>query len=299
VDLFHAMNVFVSVADNLSFSQAARALHMSRPSVTRAVAFVEEDVGAQLLVRTTRSVALTPAGELYLRDCRRILESVQEARDVASGSHAELRGEVVITAPTMFGRLHVLPVLEGFLTAHPEVRARALLVNRIVDLVDEGVDVGVRIGPLRRQSHMAARVGQVSSVVVASPGYLAGRDPITHPDDLSRHRIVSHLGAFHAPRWGFAGGDVALEPTVAVNDTLAALELAERGFGVTRLLSYQAADALARGALVRLLPDYELDPWPVHLVYPAGRRVPSRTRAFLDFATDALRARAASNWRVR
>ena len=284
------MAVFVAVAEELSFSAAARRLRMSRPAVTRAVGALEDAVGVQLLVRTTRKVMLSQVGERYLEDCRRILEAVTEAGDAARGSHSEPVGLLTITAPLVFGRLHVAPVMGSFLEAWPALSARLLLLDRVVNLVEEGIDVAIRIGDMPDSAQQAVRVGEVRHTLVGSPDYLARHGPPPDPGALRDHVLVSHSAR---RQWRFVGGAASLAPRATVNDAQTAVDMATAGFGLTQVLSYQCASAVSAGALVRLLPEHELPPIPVRIVWSAGRRVPARTRAFIDHAAEALRERLA------
>lgn len=285
------MAVFSRVAELQSFAGAARALNMSRPAVSRAIAFLEDQVGAELLARTTRSVALSQVGAAYLEDCRRILEAVAEAEAAAAGRFSTPSGRLVLTAPVQFGRLHVLPVLHAFLREHAEVSAHLMLVDRLVRLVDEGVDVGVRIGELDDSAMRAIRVGEVVPWVVASPDYLARRGVPRTPDELVQHDIVSQTHLMRLRDWTFGPRRVDVEPRVLCNDIQAVLDLVAAGSGLARVLSYQAVPGLRSGALTRVLTEHEPAPIPVHLIHPGGRRVPARTRAFLDFARGALGSR--------
>jgi DNA-binding transcriptional LysR family regulator len=294
MDRLEAMAIFVAVAERRSFSAAADARGLSRPSVSRAVASLEDAVGAQLLIRTTRRVSLSRVGERYLDDCRRILEAVAEADDSARGASVDPSGLLVLTAPVLFGRLHALPMLQRFLTAYPEVRARVLLLDRVTDLIEEGIDVAIRIGALPDSSQRAIRVGEVSRVCVVAPGYLARSGPLASLDDLPDHILVSHS---HRPHWRLRGGKHPVEARIRVNDAQAAVDLAVRGFGITQVLSYQSGPAVARGELVRVLTGHEPEPLPVHLVTPPGRTT-ARTRAFLDHAAVALREVAQGGWQA-
>ncbi len=299
MDRFHAMNVFVAVAEHASFAKAARELHMSRPSVTRAIAALEDSVGAELLVRTTRTVALSQAGERYLNDCRRILEAVAEADASASGSYTTPKGRLVITAPVMFGRLHVAPVIHSFLQREPEVHAHALFLDRVVNLVEEGFDIGVRIGHLEDSALRATRVGEVTPWIVASPSYLDTHGEPKTPRELTSHTLLTYNGFSNRLHWQFGGAKpikISVTPRLLINDTHTTISLVEEGLGLARVLSYQAGAGIANGSLVRVLTPWEPKPVPVHLIYPGGRRTPARTRAFLTHATEALRARAASGW---
>lgn len=294
MDQLHAMRVFVAVAEHLSFAGAARALHMSRPAVTRAVAALEDSLGVELLTRTTRQVTLSQVGARYLEDCRRILEAVAEADDDASGSTATPRGQLTLTAPVMFGRLHVAPVVHAFLAAAPEVNVRLLLLDRVVNLVEEGIDVGVRIGHLEDSTLVAVRIGEVTPLILASPGYLAVRGEPCAPEALAEHTLIAHLNHLRRLEWRLGGPQprsVPVAPRLVLNDVHAAVMMASAGLGLIRAFSYQVAAELEAGTLVRVLQPWEPAPVPVHLIHPGGRRVPARTRAFLDHAAEALRER--------
>ncbi len=292
------MEVFVRVVDEGSFSGAARALRVSAPSVTRAVASLEDHLDTQLLTRTTRRLALTDAGGRYVEDCRRILSELDTAEAAATGAFVRAKGTLRVTAPVMFGQSHVLPVLGEFLDLHPAVDARTLFLDRIVHLIDEGMDVAVRIGHLPDSSLRAIRVGSVRSVVVAAPPYLEEHGPPLEPEDLLHHDVVA-VSRSQAPsvQWDFGVDEtrsVTLEPRLCANTIAAGLHAAESGWGVTRLLSYQVHDAIAAGRLVRVLADDERGPIPVHLVHPDARHVSAKVRAFLEFAGAKLRVRLAA-----
>ncbi len=286
------MEVFVRVVDDGSFAAAGRSLQMSPPSVTRAIASLEVQVGARLLTRTTRRLALTEAGRRYVEDCRRILSDVAEAEAVAAGSFARPTGTLHVTAPVEFGRRHVLPVLGAFLDRHPTVRGRALLLNRVVDLVDEGLDVAVRIGPLPDSSLRAIRVGYVRRVIVAAPAYLAEHGTPEVPQDLIHHDVLAMTSSSASTaRWRFAQTHVTVTPRLRCNEVAGVLQCVEAGRGLTRLLSYQVHDALEGDRVHRVLVDHEPPADPVHLVHPQGRQPSAKLRAFLEFAADALRTR--------
>lgn len=296
MDRFHAMTVFSAVADKRSFAGAARELAMSRPAVSRAIAFLEDTVGVELLVRTTRNVALTQAGARYLEDCRAILEAVAEADAALLDRVKTPTGELKLTAPAMFGRMHVLPIVADYLAANAGVRVHTMLLDRVVNLAEEGVELGVRIGHLEDSSQVAIRVGEVVRVTVASPAYLARAGTPLHPDELTTHRVIGHVHDGAATAWRYPGQRVALEPVFSVNDTRGCVEMARRGLGITRPLSYQVGEDLLSGRLVRLLEDHEPPHIPVHLIHRGGPRLPARIRAFLDLAAPRLRARSAAGW---
>lgn len=295
MDRADQMAVFVEVAERGSFVQAARRLGRSPAAVTRAIAELETRLGVRLLNRTTRAVALTEAGLGLLAGARRVLADFDEIEQAAAGQGRAPRGELAVTAPIVFGRRHVTPIVTEFLARYPDVNVRLVLLDRPVDLMEEGIDIAVRIGVLPDSSAVATQIGAVHRVVVAAPSYLAHHVAPDTPDDLSRHTVISFTGIGGAERWPFAGGlgDIAVKvsPRLTVSTAEAALDAAIGGFGITRLLSYQAAEALAEGTLVRLLPANEIRDLPVHLLYPAGRHPAPKLRAFVDFAGPRLRRR--------
>lgn len=298
MDRTDAIAVFIAVADYGSFAAAARRLGRSPASVTRAVADLESRLGVRLLTRTTRAVSTTEAGQRFLGGAKRVLADLDEIERAAAGQGTAPRGELRLTAPILFGRLHVLPIVTEFLDRFPEVQAALALVDRPVDLVEEGLDVAVRIGALGESSAVATRVGALRRIVVASPDYLARRGTPQRPADLTDHAVVAFSGIAGVEHWVFreAAGDenVAIRPRLVVSTAEAAIDAARAGFGLTRVLSYQAAEDVARGSLRRVLPGYEGDEVPIHLVYPGGRHPPPKLRAFLDFTTPRLRRRCAA-----
>jgi DNA-binding transcriptional LysR family regulator len=295
VDRLEAMSVFAAVAEAQGFSAAARRLGIPLATVSRKVSELEAHLGAQLLARTTRRVSLTDTGRQYFEACRRILDDVAEAERAASGEYRSPRGELIITAPIVFGRLHIVPVVTEFLKAYGQVDVQMRLVDRVVDLLDEHIDVALRIGELPDSSLIAVRIGSIGRVVGASPAYLAAHGAPTHPRELAEHHAVTFAGLSSAKEWSFqVGGATSRFPVrsrLTVNTAEAALEAAIAGAGLTRVLSYQAAAAVHDGRLVRVLRDFEPEPNPISLVYPSGRLVPLKLRAFLDFAVPRLKAR--------
>ena len=287
------MRVFVRVAESGGFAGAARALSMSPAAVTRAVAALEAMIGARLFIRTTRSVKLTEAGGRYLEDCRRILAEIAEAEATAAGSTATPIGVLTLTAPVQFGRLYVLPVVTDYLARHPAVAARALFLDRIVNLIEEGIDVGVRIGHLADSGLTATRVGSVRRVVCAAPSYLERHGVPETPRDLRDHAVIGASNPGTLPEWRFGPEGrttVGVHARLVCNTVDAALAAALDGWGIARLLSYQVASAVAEGRLRILLTDDEEAPVPIHVVSPEGRRAPAKTRAFVDLAAARLRA---------
>lgn len=294
MDRFRELTTFVAVAEAGAFNAAARQMNVSPPAVTRLVTALEGRIGARLFTRTTRHVALTEAGRRLLADATRILAELEEAEASAAGAHQSPRGELRVTAPVMFGQRHIAPILRDYLDAYPEVSATVLFVDRIVDLIDEGLDVAVRIGELPDSILSATRVGAVRRVTVASPGYLAAHGMPEMPEDLKQHRIVQPIGLLRAPEWVFVAGGktrmVRLTPRLTVNTVAAALDAARAGWGITNLLSYQAAAELSDGDLVEVLQGFEDRRMPVHLVHSEGRRAAAKVRTFVDFAGARLRS---------
>lgn len=294
MDRIETMGLFVAIAEAGSLAAAARRLRLSVQSVSRKLQALEDHLGARLLTRTTRHLALTEEGRHYVEACRRILADVEEAERGVAGRHDEPRGTLAVTAPVVFGRLHVLPALMAFLDAFRGVQARLVLVDRVVDLIEEGIDVAVRIGALPDSSLIALRVGTLRRVICASPGYLARRGAPVRPDDLADHDCVTFAGISSTDRWGFR--DEGRERTVPVRSRLivttaeAAVDAAVAGLGVVRLLSYQVAAAVADGRLRLLLEPFEPAEVPVHLVSVETRFAPARVRAFIDFSAPRLRA---------
>ncbi|KQQ12777.1 LysR family transcriptional regulator [Methylobacterium sp. Leaf122] len=293
MDRLQGMRVFVRVAESGGFAGAARALSMSPAAVTRAVAALEAVIGARLFIRTTRSVKLTEAGGRYLEDCRRILAEIAEAEATAAGSTATPTGVLTLTAPVQFGRLYVLPVVTDYLARHPAVAVRALFLDRIVNLIEEGIDVGVRIGHLADSGLTATRVGSVRRVVCAAPSYLERHGVPETPRDLRDHAVIGASNPGTLPEWRFGPegrSTVSVHARLVCNTVDAALAAALDGWGIARLLSYQVASAVAEGRLRILLTDDEEAPVPIHVVSPEGRRAPAKTRAFVDLAAARLRA---------
>jgi len=299
MDRFHAIQVFVKVADCGGFAAAARELAMSPPTVTRAVAMLEDRLGTRLLVRTTRSVGLTESGERFLRDGRRILLELEEAEETAAGSYAAPRGELRVTAPVLFGRMLVTPILADFLDRYPLLEAQTLFVDRVVNLIDEGLDVAIRIGDLPDSSLTAIHVGKIRRVVCASPEYINNNGLPRHPNDLSRHRLIQSLAIESAREWKFLENgkriSVPLKPRLRINTNDAVIHLVVRGWGLSRLLSYQIAPDLAGGRVRIVLDAFELPPMPIHVLHQEGRMVSPKVRAFVDFMVERLRADSALN----
>jgi len=288
------MTTFVAVVDSGGFASAARKLHLSPPMVTRAVAELEERLGLRLLSRTTRVVRVTDAGAAYAEDCRRILAEIEEAETAATGRHATPRGTLTLTAPVLFGQLHVTAVLVDYLKQFPEVDAQCLFLDRVVNLVEEGIDVAVRIGELPDSSLQAVRVGRVRRVLVAAPAYLQAHGAPRRPEDLAEHTIASASGVSPVSEWRFndAGTPLVqrLQPRLRTTTNDSAIAAVLGGLGITRLLSYQVAAHVRSGALQLVLEDFEPKPMPVHVAHREGRRATQRVRAFVDLAVERLRS---------
>ena len=299
MDRLQAMTTFVAVVDSGGFARAARKLNLSPPVVTRAVAELEERLGLRLLTRTTRIVRVTDAGARFAEDCRRILADIDEAETLATGTHAAPRGTLSLTAPVLFGQLYVTPILVRYLQQYPEVDAQCLFLDRVVNVVEEGVDVAVRIGELPDSSLRAARVGRVRRVLVAAPAYLEAQGMPRRPEELARHAIVSASGVTPVSEWRFNDGGKPLlqrlQPRLRTTTNDSAIAAAVAGLGITRLLSYQVAAHVRSGALQILLEEFEGAPLPVHVLHHEGRRATQKVRAFIDLAVDMLRADPALN----
>lgn len=289
------MRAFVSVADLEGFAPAARKLGLSASAVTRLIASLENHLGARLLQRTTRSVTLTDIGARYLERARRILGDVEEAEASAQAERTQPSGRLVVSAPLMFGRLHVGPMMSAYLTKYPDVSAELRLSDRMVNLVDEGVDIAARIGHLADSSVVARAVGDMRRVVVASPRYLKARGTPSKPSDLAGHEIIQFVGASSLSEWRFTEGGREIRISHAsrftTNSTHAAVLHAEQGGGLIGVLAYQAADSIKAGRLKIVLADYEPPPMPIHLVYPTSRLLSAKVRAFVDLVV------AQANWR--
>jgi DNA-binding transcriptional LysR family regulator len=294
MDRLESMTLLVAAVEAGSLSAAARRLHVPPATMSRKVSELESHLRTRLLVRSTRRLGLTEAGRSYVEACKRILEDVAEAERAAAGEYRVPRGELVVAAPIVFGRLHLVPVIAEFLLAHGEIDVRLALADRMVSLFEERVDVAVRIGELPDSSLIATRVGSIRRVACASPAYLARRGTPRSPDELRAHDCVTFDALGSASAWSFTIGKsesaIAVRSRLVVNTAEAAVDATIAGAGVTRVLSYQVADALRTGALAVVLEDFEPAAWPVSLIYPGGRLLPLKVRAFLDFAAPRLKA---------
>ncbi|MBI1169956.1 LysR family transcriptional regulator [bacterium] len=297
MDRLEAMEVLLQVVEAGSLSAAGRKLGLPLTTVSRRIAELETHLGARLLLRSNRSVSLTEAGGAYVAACKRILAQVTEAEEAAGGAYSAARGELTVTAPMVFGRLHVLPVVTEFLRAYPDIDFRLSLADRLLHLQDDHVDVAIRIGALPDSSLRVVRLGAVRRVACASPAYIADRGAPLEPEDLARHACISFTGLGPAERWTFgaSGPDhvVTVRPRLFVSTAEAAIDAAVAGIGVTRVLSYQVAGALAAGELHTVLKPWEPPAIPVSLLYDGQGVMPLKLRAFLDFAGPRLKARLA------
>ncbi len=299
MDRLHLMTVFVAVAEEESFAGGARRLGMSPPAVTRAVAALEERLSVKLLNRTTRYVRATEAGQRYLDDSRRIIAELDEADEAAAGINAEPRGHLAVTAPVLFGKLFVLPGIMEYLRCHPAMEVSALFVDRVVNLLEEGLDVGVRIGELPDSSMKAIRVGSVRRVMCASPGYLDMHGTPHTLAGLSGHTLIAASAVTPTQEWKFGKGagqsSVRVKPRLTVNTNDAAVEAAAQGFGITRLLSYQVAAYLASGQLKIVLPEFEPASMPIHVLHREGHYASAKIRSFVDLIAARIRENPALN----
>jgi DNA-binding transcriptional LysR family regulator len=294
MDRLEAMSILVTATDAGSLSAAARRLGTPLATVSRKVSELEAHLNTRLLNRSSRRLTLTEAGQSYVAACKRILDDVEEAERAASGEYSAPRGDLIITAPIVFGRLHVLPVVTAFLEAYPEINIRLVQADRTANLAEEHIDLAVRIGELPDSSMIAVRIGTIRRVVCGSPAYLAARGIPRHPSDLAAHDCIAFEGPVSLSAWTFVTGNsettVTVRPRLSVNTAEAAIDAAVAGLGLTRVLSYQTASARHAGTLALVLEEFELTPWPVSLVYPARQLLPLKLRAFIDFAAPRLKA---------
>jgi DNA-binding transcriptional LysR family regulator len=303
MDRFEAMRTLVAAIDGGSLSAASRSLGVPLPTVSRRVSDLEAHLNAQLVVRTSRKLLLTDAGQAFVATCRRVLDEWDEAERAAAGEYRVPRGDMLITAPIMFGRMHVEPVVLDFLKAFPDINVRLVLADYVVDIVENHVDLAVRIGPLPDSSLVATRLGTVRWITCASPAYLGERGRPDSLEALDRHDCIAFERLHAADIWTFRrargpkGGEtiaVPIHPRFAVNTADGAIDAALAGAGIARILSYQAAEAIRDGRLVVVLEDFEPEPLPVHLVHMGQAIMPLKLRAFADFATPRLKRRLAA-----
>lgn len=294
MDRFNELKVFVSVAENGGFAKAAARLRSSPPAVTRTVAALEQRVGVQLFNRTTRMVSMTEAGRRFLEHARRILTDLDVAESELAGESTMPSGHLTITSPVTMGRMMLPSIVTDFLHAHPHVTAKVLLFDRITNLIEEGIDVGLRVGQLPDSSLIARQVGEVRRILVASPAYLSKHGRPKDPTDLKRHSMIAFTGLLPSREWVFGEGKTArritLKPRFEINDAAAAIAAAEGGGGITIALSYMVARQIGERRLQQVLGSFAPSAVPVQLVYPESRLVAPKVRAFVDYAAPKLRS---------
>lgn len=294
MDRFQLMSVFISVVEEQGFAAAARRLNMSAPAVTRSIAALEEHLGVKLLQRSTRVVRTTDAGHRYLEDARRIIQEVEIADEIASGINSTARGLLTVTAPVLFGRMFVMPGIVNYLRQYPLTSVSVMFVDRSVNLLEEGIDVGVRIGHLPDSNMRAIRVGSVRIVLCASPEYLQQNGIPETPDNLQEHQMIASRAGNHLLDLRFKTHgrerEMQFKSRLSTNTNDAAMEAALQGFGITRLLSYQVGTHLASGALQTVLTAWEPDPLPIHILHSEGRCSASKVRSFVDLMAEQLRS---------
>lgn len=296
MDQLHLMRVFAAVAEHESFASAAKALDMSAPAVSRAIASLETNLGVTLLKRTTRFVRATEAGLSYLEDTRRILEDIERANQAVMGINTQPKGNLTITAPVLFGQRHVLPVVLAYLQRYPETKVSAAFVDRTVNLLEEGFDLGIRIGELKDSSMRARKLGEVSLVTVASPSYIQCYGQPAHPNQLKQHTLIASSSNDFSRDWQFMeqGSKLSqrIQPRLTVTTNQAAIDAAISGLGIARAVSYQVADVLERQQLSLILTDYQPKPLPIHIIHQESHHSSSKVRAFIDLMLELFEQQA-------
>ena len=298
MDRLHLINVFVAVVDTQGFAGAARKLNLSPPAVTRAINELETYLGVRLLNRTTRIVKVTEAGARYAEDCRGVLSHLSEADESASGLHGTPRGRLTITAPVGFGAIYVTPIVTEYLARYPEVTASCWFMDRVVNMLDEGVDVGVRIGELTDSSMQAIRVGRMRLLICATPAYLAEHGEPKSPEDLAEHMIIAASGATLTSEWRMSSQGtpsvIKIRPRLITTTSDTAIAAALTGFGLTNVLAYKVTKHLREGRLRAVLSDFEPPALPVHVLHREGRHATQKARRFIDLAVERLRPQLAT-----
>lgn len=293
MDRLGAMRVFAAVVEAQGFSAASRALGMTLPTTCRKVAELEAQLGTQLLIRSTRRVTVSDAGQRYHDNVIRILEEIDDAERQARGEYQQAKGRLTLTAPSLFGRLHVLPIVTDFMRRHEEIEVRLLFTNHILDLPEEHIDLGIRVGADSHGSMTAAAAGTVRQIVCASPGFLAADGRPQTPQALSGRQCITFSRSGRPDPWTFRMPtgkklSVDVKSKLVLNSAEGAVDSALAHAGMTQLYSYQAAPHVVTGSLEIVLPDYEIEPAPVNLVFPRGQRLPQKVKSFLDFAMRRL-----------
>lgn len=290
MDQKRALEVFCAVADEGGLAGAARALSISPPTVTRIVNELETYLGAPLLHRTTRSITLTQTGAAYLADARRILEDLATADEAARGDTVKPTGALRITASVLFGQHYIAPIVREFVDLYPDVWVEGVFVDRIVNIIDEGIDISVRIGPLADSTFRAVRVGAVRHVVCGCPSYFREHGAPKKPSDLANHKIIDFDGIGKPGVWTFDSGvSVKFKPRMQFSTIAPCIHLAKSGWGLTRVLSYQIGPELGAGGLQTVLNEFSTEEWPIHLVHPEGRQRSAKVKCFLELAAERLR----------
>jgi len=299
MDRLHLMTVFVAVVENEGFASAARKLRLSPPAVSRAVSELETRLGVKLLHRTTRHLQITDAGQRYYKDAKQIVALSEEADDAVRGRNAIPKGLVRITASVLFGRLYVMDGLISYLKNYPDMQVDALFVDRVVNMLEEAVDVAIRIGELQDSSYKAIKVGVIRRVLCASTPYLKEHGYPKKPEDLADHRIILARGLSPSNELKFTDNgkatSVRVNPFLTVSDNFSAEKAVLADMGISRFLSYQVADSLESGALKIILSEYEHPPVPVHVVHREGRYSSARTRSLIDWMVEHLRSQTSLN----
>lgn len=299
MDRLTEMQIYVAVAESEGFAAAARRLNISPPVVTRAVSDLEARLGVKLLNRTTRYVRVTDAGQRYLEDARRVIAAADEADEAAIGVNGEPRGHLTVTAPVLFGRIYVMPGIVDYLQRFPATEVSAMFVDRVVNLLEEGIDVALRIGELGDSSFRALRVGSVRRVLCASSEYIARHGLPARPEMLSDHQLIMAINLGMNSEWRFMEDgkplSVRVRPRLSVTSIDSAIEAAVRGLGITRVMSYQVAQELEQGTLKILLSEFEPDIVPVHILHREGRYSSAKIRSFIDLLAERLRANKSLN----
>lgn len=297
MDRLRALEVFIAVADAGSLAAAARGLSLSAPTVTRILGEFEIELGVLLFHRTTRALTLTDPGKNFLEDARRIVTQYQEASDAVKGAHRAPTGLLRVTAPNLFGTYYILPVILTFMKAYQGVTVETIFLDRIVNIVEEGIDLAIRIGELEESSMMAIRVGTVRRVICASQAYLDQYGTPQVPEDLRQHHLIATSSASARTDWHFKQDkSIRIKPRFFSSSVPAAIEAAKMGGGLTRALSYQLGPALGNGGLQTVLQEYEPDPLPIHIVHAQGRSASAKVRAFVDMACEKLRSNSNLNF---
>lgn len=293
MDRFHEIEVFIAVNDAGSFAKAGRRLRMSPPAVTRAVSALEDRLGARLFQRTTRRLAITDVGARFLESARRIIDDLGSAEREALGATATARGHLTVTASVTLGRSLLAPVARQFLAENPEITLSVLLLDRITNLIEEGIDAAIRIGPLPDSTMVARKLGSVHRILVASPAYIERHGKPEAPSDLPRHAMIAFTGLMPNREWryldGRSGKAVSFMPRLEISDAVAAITAAEAGDGITVALSYMVAEQIRQGSLVQVLAEWTPPAVPVHLVFPQSRLLAPKLRVFVDFVAPRLK----------